>query len=99
MTIKVKKGYASEMFYDLYGLSAKDRRDMDIKRETLWLKRLRAIGSRDPRDPAKFLPKDHPRTKAHISRRKIELDYLRDKISLKVYQNKVRALGREKYKV
>jgi hypothetical protein len=90
--MKVKKGFASEMFYDLYGQFAEEHKKENLKREKLWLERLQKSGSRDPKNAFKMLKPTDPHTKAMIKRRKIEIDYLNDKISLRVYQNKVMAL-------
>lgn len=65
----------------------------------LWLEKIKTVGVRDPRDPTKFLPPEHPLSR--LEARKVEADIrlLKEEITDEEYRREIQEIDKEMEKV
>jgi hypothetical protein len=66
-----------------------------IKEKELLFERYKKEGTRDPREPARFLPPEHPLSKLLAKRVEVEIKQLREEISQDEYAREVEEMDKE----
>jgi hypothetical protein len=61
----------------------------------LWLEKIRTVGVRDPRDPAKFLPSEHTLSRLEARKLEAEIKLLKEEITDEEYRREIQEIDKE----